>query len=140
MAPDQQQPLHGVALSPTSSRASNHHRFSSGHGRGPLPSSPALVVRQASQFEATVKTVRPMLNRPQAHGCFLRVAPEGRLLSSKPQQGASAALDEPFGITATAADQAAAKLKPRQGIRLSNATEPQVLHELALRWRMVQMF
>src|SRR6266571_4313000 len=74
-----------------------------------------------------------MLNRPQAHGCFLRVAPEGRLLSSKPQQGASAALDEPFGVTATAADQAGTKVKSRQGVRLPNASESQILRELALR-------
>ena len=73
-----------------------------------------------------------MLNRPQAHGCFLRVAPEGRLLSSKPQQGASAALDEPFGVTATAADQAGTKVKSRQGVRLPNASESQILRELAL--------
>ena len=73
-----------------------------------------------------------MLNRPQAHGCFLRVAPEGRLLSSKPQQGASAALDEPFGVTATAADEAGTKLKSPQGVRLPNASESQILRELAL--------
>src|SRR6266581_6829944 len=73
-----------------------------------------------------------MLNRPQAHGCFLRVAPEGRLCSSKPQQGAVAALDEPFGVTATAADQAGTKVKSRQGVRLPNASESQILRELAL--------
>ncbi len=73
-----------------------------------------------------------MLNRPQAHGCFLRVAPEGQLLSSKPQQGASAALDQPFGATATAADQAATKVKSPQGLRLPNASESQILCELAL--------
>jgi hypothetical protein len=49
-------------------------------------------------------------------------------LSSKPRQGASAALDEPFGATATAADEAAAKL----GVRLPNASESQILRELAL--------
>jgi hypothetical protein len=53
-------------------------------------------------------------------------------LSSKPQQGASAALDEPFGLTATAAGEAAAKLKSRQGVRLPNASESQILRELAL--------
>src|SRR6266705_5048175 len=73
-----------------------------------------------------------MLNRPQAHGRFLRVAPEGRLLSSKPQQGASTALDEPFGVTATAADEAGTKLKSPQGVRLPNASESQILRELAL--------
>jgi len=54
-------------------------------------------------------------------------------LSSKPQPGASAALDEPFGVRATAADKAAAKLKSRQGVRLPNASESQILRELALR-------
>jgi hypothetical protein len=53
-------------------------------------------------------------------------------LSSKPQQGASAALDEPFGLTATAAGEAAAKLKSRQGVRLPNASESRILRELAL--------
>jgi hypothetical protein len=62
----------------------------------------------------------------------LRVAPEGRLLSSKPQQGTSAALDEPFGVTATAADEAGTKVKSRQGAHLPNASESQILRELAL--------
>jgi len=62
----------------------------------------------------------------------LRVAPEGRLLSSKPQQGASTALDEPFGVTATAADEAGTKVKSPQGVRLPNASESQILRELAL--------
>jgi len=57
---------------------------------------------------------------------------EGQLLSSKPQQGASAALDEPFGVTATAADEAGTKVKSRQGFRLLNASESQILRELAL--------
>ena len=60
------------------------------------------------------------------------MAPEGRLLSSKPQPGASAALDEPFGVTATAADEAGTKVKSRQGVRLPNASESQILRELAL--------
>jgi hypothetical protein len=54
------------------------------------------------------------------------------LLSSKPQHGASAALDEPFGVTATAADEAGTKMKSRQGFRLLNASESQILRELAL--------
>jgi hypothetical protein len=53
-------------------------------------------------------------------------------LSSKPQQGASAALDQPFGVTATAADQAGTKVKSPQGVRLPNASESQILRELAL--------
>jgi hypothetical protein len=53
-------------------------------------------------------------------------------LSSKPQQDASAALDEPFGVTATAADEAGTKVKSRQGFRLLNASESQILRELAL--------
>jgi hypothetical protein len=53
-------------------------------------------------------------------------------LSSKPQQGASAALDEPFGVTATAADEAGTKVKSRQGVRPPNASESQILRELAL--------
>jgi hypothetical protein len=65
----------------------------------------------------------------------LRVVPEGRLLSSQPQQGASAALDEPFGVTATAADEAATKLKPRPDVRLPKASESQILCELALSQR-----
>ena len=60
------------------------------------------------------------------------MAPEGRLLSSKPQQGTSAALDEPFGVTATAADEAGTKVKSRQGAHLPNASESQILRELAL--------
>jgi hypothetical protein len=54
------------------------------------------------------------------------------LLSSKPQHGASAALDEPFGVTATAADEAGTKMKSRQDFRLLNASESQILRELAL--------
>jgi hypothetical protein len=65
----------------------------------------------------------------------LRVTPESRLLSSKPQQGASAALDERFGLTATAAGEAAAKLKSRQGVRLPNASDSHILRELALALR-----
>lgn len=53
-------------------------------------------------------------------------------MSSKPQQGASAALDEPFGVTATAADVAGTKAKSRRGVRLPNASESQILRELAL--------
>jgi hypothetical protein len=53
-------------------------------------------------------------------------------LSSKPQQGASAALDEPFGVTATTADEAGTKVKSQQGFRLLNASESQILRELAL--------
>ena len=60
------------------------------------------------------------------------MAPAGRLLSSKPQHGASAALDEPFGVTATAADEAGTKVKSRQDFRLLNASESQILRELAL--------
>jgi len=54
-------------------------------------------------------------------------------LSSKPQPGASAALDEPFGVTATTADEAGTKVKSQQGFRLLNASESQILRELALR-------
>jgi hypothetical protein len=53
-------------------------------------------------------------------------------LSSKPQQGASAALDEPSAVTATAADEAGTKGKSRQGVRLPNASESHILRELAL--------
>ena len=53
-------------------------------------------------------------------------------MSSKPQQGASTALDEPFGVTATAADEAGTKVKSPQGVRLPNASESQILRELAL--------
>ena len=53
-------------------------------------------------------------------------------MSSKPQQGTSAALDEPFGVTATAADEAGTKVKSRQGAHLPNASESQILRELAL--------
>jgi hypothetical protein len=53
-------------------------------------------------------------------------------LSSKPQQDASAALNEPFGVTATTADEAGTKVKSRQGFRLLNASESQILRELAL--------
>jgi hypothetical protein len=53
-------------------------------------------------------------------------------LSSKPQQGTSAALDEPFGVTATAADEAGTKVKSRQGAHMPNASESQILRELAL--------
>jgi hypothetical protein len=60
------------------------------------------------------------------------VAPEGQLLSSKPKQGASAALDQPFGVTAPAADEAGTKVKCPQGVRLPNASESQILRELAL--------
>jgi hypothetical protein len=56
-------------------------------------------------------------------------------LSSKPQQGASAALDEPFGVTATAADEAGTKVKSRQGVRPPNASESQILRELALTFK-----
>jgi hypothetical protein len=56
-------------------------------------------------------------------------------LSSKPQQGTSAALDEPFGVTATAADEAGTKVKSRQGAHMPNASESQILRELALRNR-----
>jgi hypothetical protein len=55
-------------------------------------------------------------------------------LSSKPQQGTSAALDEPFGVTATAADEAGTKVKSRQGAHMPNASESQILRELALRF------
>ena len=60
------------------------------------------------------------------------MAPAGRLLSSKPQHGASAALDEPFGVTATATDEAGTKMKSRLGFRRLNASESQILRELAL--------
>ena len=63
---------------------------------------------------------------------LLRDAPEGGFLSSQLPQGASAALDEPFGVTATAADEAGTKMKSRQGFRLLNASESQILRELAL--------
>ena len=56
-------------------------------------------------------------------------------MSSKPQQGTSAALDEPFGVTATAADEAGTKVQSRQGVRPPNASESQILRELALRRR-----
>ncbi len=52
-------------------------------------------------------------------------------MSSKPRQGSSAALDEPLGLTATAVDGAAAKLKSRQGVRLPNASESQTF----VNWR-----
>jgi len=62
-------------------------------------------------------------------------------LTAPPQSRASllfngtnskAVLDEPFGLTATVAGEAAAKLKSRQGVRLPNASESQILRELAL--------
>ena len=44
----------------------------------------------------------------------------------------SRALNEPFGVTATAADEAGPKVKSRQGVRLPNASESHILRELAL--------
>ena len=53
-------------------------------------------------------------------------------MSSRPPQGASPALHEPPGVTATAAEEAATKLKSRQGTCLPDASESQILRELAL--------
>jgi hypothetical protein len=81
-----------------------------------LAKNPSLKPRQKQFDEGR--------NRPQAHLCFLRDAPEGGLLSSKPPEGASALLDEPFGVRGRAGDKAGAKLNHRRGIRLANASEP----------------
>jgi hypothetical protein len=54
-------------------------------------------------------------------------------LSPKPQQGASAKGGEPFGVTATAADEAGTKVKSRQDVRPPSASESQILRELALK-------
>jgi len=63
---------------------------------------------------------------------LLRDAPEGGFLSAQPPQGASAALDEPLALRGRAREEVGPTLRHRQGIRLANASEPQLLHELAL--------
>jgi hypothetical protein len=50
----------------------------------------------------------------------------------KPQQGASAALDETFGVTATAADEAGTKVKSRAKRPPAQCLGIQILRELAL--------
>jgi hypothetical protein len=64
---------------------------------------------------------------------FLQDAPEGGFLSSQLPQGASAALNVPFALRGRAGDKVGPTLRHRQGIRLANASEPQLLYELALR-------
>ena len=63
---------------------------------------------------------------------FAQKAPEGEFLSAKPPWGAPAALSEPLGAIGWAGDKLEPGLRHPQGFRRANASEAQVLHELAL--------